>query len=556
MSITAPAEGAKISGSAVTFDAAASDSDGSIAKVEFLLGTTLIATDTTNSYHTTVDTTKYANGTYTLTARATDNAGAVTTAQRSVTIENVTSTPTTGPTVSWKAPAEGGALSGNVQGPPNCVVDGANIAKVMFYINGAWTNTDGNLDNGLGCWIDTTKYKDGAYTLKAVAYNAAGQTAGAERSIMIHNAAPNTPPTVSFKAPTAGATLSGSVNGTTCEASATDDKAVSKVDFYVGKTLASTKTATPWQCAIDTTKFSDGPYTLMAVATDSEGASATAQVDVSIKNAVVQDPPPAAIDAADIIGQALADVPFAQQSGYNGQVLGQYPAASSIPETGINGTVLPNGETLRLGKETDPTDSTRKALVFQLDPGDPDTSGSKRAEIKYGKNIEMEKTYWAAFKVFVPDWGTLETKDIAIFGTQLHSGDNSAGYSPSLSIVTGGTSGRNFKIQVRGTGLSSYINYAEQPIPFGRWVDFVFKVRQSTGSTGLLQAWMDGNQIVNHSGPIGYKTAYNDYFKFGYYNWSRAFSSSRKVLLRSVTIVADPTGGKYDAAALRAFINQ
>ena len=253
------------------------------------------------------------------------------------------------------------------------------------------------------------------------------------------------------------------------------------------------------------------------------------------------------ISAADVIGQARADMPFAQQSGYHAQVLGKHPAVASIPESGIHGAPLPNGETLRFGKAPDPSNPRRQVFAFQLSPDDPNTSGSKRAEIKYGNNIEFDKTYWVAFKVFVYDWGTLKTKDVAIFGTQLHSGDNSAGYSPSLSIVTGGTSGRNFKIQVRGTGLSSYINYAEQPIPFGRWVDFVFKVRQSTGSTGLLQAWMDGNQIVNHSGPIGYKTAYNDYFKFGYYNWSRAFSSSRKVLVRSPLLVADPAGDKYRA---------
>ena len=51
-----------------------------------------------------------------------------------------------------------------------------------------WTNTDGNASNGWGCWIDTTKYKDGAYTVKAVAYNAAGQTATVTHPVTIQNA--------------------------------------------------------------------------------------------------------------------------------------------------------------------------------------------------------------------------------------------------------------------------------------------------------------------------------------------------------------------------------
>jgi hypothetical protein len=75
-----------------------------------------------------------------------------------------------------------------VQGPPNCIVTGTNISRVLFYLNDAWINTDGNLSNGLGCWVDTRKYADGTYTLKAVAYDSAGRTATATRAIVIRNA--------------------------------------------------------------------------------------------------------------------------------------------------------------------------------------------------------------------------------------------------------------------------------------------------------------------------------------------------------------------------------
>src|SRR2546421_618916 len=91
------------------------------------------------------------------------------------------------PTISFTAPLEGGTLSGNVQGPPNCIVTGTNLAKVSFYLNGVLTNTDGNLTNGLGCWMETTKYANGTYTVKAVGYNAAGATATVSRSIVIDN---------------------------------------------------------------------------------------------------------------------------------------------------------------------------------------------------------------------------------------------------------------------------------------------------------------------------------------------------------------------------------
>jgi hypothetical protein len=581
VSWSAPSEGSVLKG---VYDSSSTCqvSGSGITKVIFSMDGTQLNTELNSPWQCIMDTRKFADGAHTLQAVAYNSSGASSTITRAVTIQNGTttgggtggSTPpsSTAPSVVWNLPAEGGPLKGNVQGPPNCVVTGSNLAKVQFYINDVLTNTDGNLSNGLGCWIDTTKYKDGAYTLKAIGFNAAGQaSAPVTRGIVIANGTTsgggsggggttsNASPSVGFTAPSAGSTLS---NTATCAANARDsDGSIAKVEFYVGTKLVGTRTSAPYQCSFDTKQFANGTNTLVAMATDNLGKSSSTQRSVTISNTVSNpDPVPpsggGAIDAADIIGQVLPDVPFSQHKGYSGQVIGTYPSASSIPENGINGSTLPNGETLRLGKVADPANPARKAMAFQLHPKDPSTSGSKRAEISFSPNVEMEKTYWIAFKVYVPDWGTLSSSDQGLFGTQLHSGDNGAGYSPSFGIYTAGSTGRNFKIQVRGSGLSGTLNYAEQPIPFGRWVDFVFKFRQSTGSTGFVQAWMDGNQIVNHSGPLGYKTSYKDYFKFGYYNWSGSFSSQRKVMMRGTTMVLDPTGSKYDAATLRAAANQ
>jgi hypothetical protein len=44
--------------------------------------------------------------------------------------------------------------------------------------------------------------------------------------------------------------------------------------------------------------------------------------------------------------------------------------------------------------------------------------------------------------------------------------------------------------------------------------------------------------------------------KFGYYNWSSGFNSSRKVLMGAPTIVNDPTGSKYSAADLRSHVSK
>jgi hypothetical protein len=242
-------------------------------------------------------------------------------------------------------------------------------------------------------------------------------------------------------------------------------------------------------------------------------------------------------------------------------VIGQFPAAKDIPETGINYSQLPNGETLRLGKVADPLNSSSKVFAFQLAPNDPATSGSKRSEFEFPPNVENGKTYWIGFSVNVQDWGTLLNGDAALFGTQVHSGDSSKGFSPSFSFAVygGPNGGRTFQVfrtsNTSGTS-QTMVKYPDIPIKFGQWSDFVVKFRHALDSSGILQIWMDGQLIVDYKGPIGFNTpGYKDYAKFGYYNWS-SFDSSRKVLLRAPVLVQDPTGSKYSADALRAFVQQ
>src|SRR5205814_7362954 len=78
VSVTSPANGATFTAPAnIIINSTASDSDGTISKVELFNGSTLLGTDTTSPYNFSWN--NVAVGSYTLTAKATDNAGGVTT---------------------------------------------------------------------------------------------------------------------------------------------------------------------------------------------------------------------------------------------------------------------------------------------------------------------------------------------------------------------------------------------------------------------------------------------------------------------------------------------
>jgi len=104
-----------------------------------------------------------------------------------------------------------------------------------------------------------------------------------------------------------------------------------------------------------------------------------------------------------------------------------------------------------------------------------------------------------------------------------------------------------FRTWTDSSGSQNSYKYPEIPIKFGQWTTFVFKFRHALDGSGLLQVWMDGQQIVDYAGPIGFDTpGYSDYAKFGYYNWS-SYNTTRKVLLRSPILVQDPNEAEYSS---------
>ncbi len=101
VSITNPSDGANFNvGATVTITADASDNDGSISKVEFFEGTNKLGEDTGSPY--SYDWQNVSSGVYNLTAKATDNEGAITeSAAISISVGN------TPPSVSITSPTDG-----------------------------------------------------------------------------------------------------------------------------------------------------------------------------------------------------------------------------------------------------------------------------------------------------------------------------------------------------------------------------------------------------------------------------------------------------------------
>ena len=191
---------------------------------------------------------------------------------------------TTAPTTSLTAPIAGSTLSGTVNVLANAM-DNVAVTKVEFYAGTTLVGSSTASPYSIA-W-NTTAVADGAYVLTSKAYDAAGNVGtSAPISVTVKNGGggggDTTAPTTSLTAPTAGSTLSGTVN---VSANAMDNVAVTKVEFYAGTTLVGSSTASPYSIAWNTTAVADGAYVLTSKAYDAAGNIGTsAPISVTVKN--------------------------------------------------------------------------------------------------------------------------------------------------------------------------------------------------------------------------------------------------------------------------------
>ncbi len=266
VNITSPANTSTFTaGSSITINANATDSDGSIGRVEFFRGTTKLGEDLTSPFSFV-----WANvpaGNYTLTAKATDNKSGITT---STPITIAVTNPNTPPVISLTSPANNALFTtgSTVTISANASDPGGSISKVEFYrgttklgedltspFSFAWTNVPG-----------------GTHTISAKAIDNQNATTTSS-TVTITVSAANNPPTVSITSPsnnatfTAGATIA--INATASDANGS----VSKVEFFNGQVKLGEDVTSPY--SFSWTTVPAGNYSITAKATDNQNASTT-----------------------------------------------------------------------------------------------------------------------------------------------------------------------------------------------------------------------------------------------------------------------------------------
>ena len=281
VSMTAPANGATVTGNTVSVSASASD-NVAVTSVQFKLdGANLGAADTASPYTLTWDSTTAANGSHVLTAVASDGAGNTATATSvTVTVNN----DTTAPSVAVTAPAAGSTVSATANVSADAS-DNVGVAGVQFKLDGANLGAEVTAAPYTVSW-NTTTSANGSHSLTAVARDAAGNTTTSSAVAVTVSNVDATAPTVAVTAPANGATVAGS--SVAVSATASDNIAVVGVQFQLdGVNLGAEDTASPYSISWNTGTVANGVHSLTAIARDGAGNTATSAVTVTVNNDLI-----------------------------------------------------------------------------------------------------------------------------------------------------------------------------------------------------------------------------------------------------------------------------
>ena len=273
VAITSPTAGATFTAPAsVPITVNAADTDGAVAKVEFFNGATKIGESTTSPF--SFIWTGVTAGAYSLTAVATDNAGATTTSA-AVNI-GVSDGP---PTVALTAPTEGASFAANatVSLAANAAGAGAaTISKVEFFAGAMKIGEDTTAPYTFD-WSGMTP-GNYALTAKATDSNTVATTSTAVNITVV-----NASPTVALTEPDPDQVFNAAASIYMTANAMDSDGTIAKVEYFANGTKVGEATTAPY--AFFWNNVFTGAYTLIAKATDNFGATGnSAALNVTVTN--------------------------------------------------------------------------------------------------------------------------------------------------------------------------------------------------------------------------------------------------------------------------------
>jgi len=436
--------------STVTLSGSGSDPDGSIAsyawtKVSGTGGTITSA----SSASTTV--TGLTAGSYTFKLTVTDNKGA--TASDNITITVNSATANTPPTVSAGTnqtitlPTSSVTLTGTASDP-----DGSIASYAWTKVSG----TGGTISSPAAASTTVTGLTAGSYTFKLTVTDNQGATASANVSVTV-NSAPvaNVPPTVSAGA---NQTITLPVSSVTLSGTASDPDG--SIASYAWSKVSGTggTISSPSSASTAVTGLTAGSYTFKLTVTDNKGATASANVSVTVNS----------------IAQTVTYGTLTFAEGYNS-----------------SGSVNTN-QGLRNAWSNTIYNAGTGSFKSEVRAGDPMLSGSFRSQMVYSSTSQNPTEGVVEYNVYYQNWSGLDGGGTNISWQPTTSG---AGAILSLQNYNG-----KFDV-VRAIGSTvTHQSGTLMSVSSNTWYKMRWEFKWSTGTDGYARLYINDALYYSYTG--------------------------------------------------------
>jgi hypothetical protein len=305
-----------------------------------------------------------------------------------------------------------------------------------------------------------------------------------------------------------------------------------------------------------------GTYRVIAAAAG--GKADTASVTITAPAPAPAPPPPSSTDVSNLMIYTNLETNPPALSGCT-----SWPTDPTCFWDGID--VAQVGEqSWNLTASTSLAREGGRAARIELRQSDPIIAGSHRAQLQYdvsGKGNggvpvpsgespagKLGSERWIGFSVYIPSSWTFETSYAPETIWEILNGVR----SPFMEIQI---SGSNWQF-INRTGCCSQNDPSWQqqtfntPVQRGQWTDWVIHYKLGTGTSGFLEVWKNGVQIVNKQNTWTTWTDLSSFSKplWGIYKWSWSGSGSitneRDLLIDAIRIT-DGAHGSYATVAPR-----
>jgi hypothetical protein len=151
---------------------------------------------------------------------------------------------------------------------------------------------------------------------------------------------------------------------------------------------------------------------------------------------------------------------------------------------------------------TSPVFQGSKSGRFELRDTDPLDNNGTRAEVVFPTATNLNR--WYSFAAYFPSADFKpDTEDELIGQWKQHE----RGVSSAISLRI---KDDRFRLTVFPSYMAVSQKYDLGPVTKDKWLSFVFHIKHSTSSDGIIELWLNGQKIINRSGSNMYRLSSQD----------------------------------------------